>query len=115
MRRVGSGSLSLPFLWGGDGAANDALASRSPAALEMAKAQRNVFVCQNCGATSSRWSGKCASCNEWNTITEETDAGPAPGSGITKATRGRVVTLESLSAAQRRRLASPPAAPSSTG
>ena len=64
---------------------------------EMAKAQRNVFVCQNCGATSSRWAGKCASCNEWNTITEETDAGPAPGSGITKATRGRVVTLESLS------------------
>jgi len=63
----------------------------------MAKAQRNVFVCQNCGATSSRWAGKCASCNEWNTITEETDAGPAPGSGITKATRGRVVTLESLS------------------
>lgn len=63
----------------------------------MAKPPRNLFVCQSCGATSSRWAGKCASCGEWNTITEETDAGPAPGSGISKASRGRVIALETLS------------------
>ncbi len=62
----------------------------------MAKAAKSAFVCQSCGTTSTRWAGKCAACGEWNTIVEETDAGPPPGSGITKATRGRAVTLESL-------------------
>lgn len=62
----------------------------------MAKAPRSTFVCQNCGAVSTRWAGKCAACNEWNSIVEETDAGPPPGSGVTKATRGRAVALESL-------------------
>ncbi|MEQ1710435.1 MAG: DNA repair protein RadA [Hyphomicrobium sp.] len=62
----------------------------------MAKTSKAAYVCQNCGAVSTRWAGKCLGCGEWNTIAEETDAGPPPGSGITKATRGRVVTLESL-------------------
>lgn len=29
------------------------------------------FFCQNCGAKSSKWIGKCPSCNEWNTYVEE--------------------------------------------
>ena len=29
------------------------------------------YQCSNCGAFSSSWSGKCHSCGEWNTITEE--------------------------------------------
>lgn len=36
----------------------------------MAKSKSN-FVCNNCGAVTSKWSGKCESCNEWNCITEE--------------------------------------------
>lgn len=36
----------------------------------MAKA-RSVYICQNCGAESSKWLGKCTSCNEWNTFVEE--------------------------------------------
>jgi DNA repair protein RadA/Sms len=62
----------------------------------MAKPSRAAFICQNCGATSTRWAGKCAACGEWNTLVEETDAGPAPGSGITRSSRGRVVALEGL-------------------
>ena len=63
----------------------------------MAKAQKTAFVCQSCGALSSRWAGKCAACGDWNTITEELDAGlPPPGSGLAKATKGRVVALETL-------------------
>jgi DNA repair protein RadA/Sms len=64
----------------------------------MARTARNVFVCQNCGAVSARWAGKCASCGEWNTILEEADATPPPGSGLVKAAKGRVVPLESLTA-----------------
>ncbi len=64
----------------------------------MAKAPRNSFVCQACGGVTTRWVGKCPSCEEWNTLVEETDAGPAPGSGITKSTRGRAIALETLDA-----------------
>jgi DNA repair protein RadA/Sms len=28
------------------------------------------FVCQNCGARHSRWSGKCDQCGEWNSLVE---------------------------------------------
>lgn len=29
------------------------------------------FVCQNCGATYAKWTGKCTNCDEWNTIIEQ--------------------------------------------
>ena len=32
---------------------------------------KTVFVCNNCGFESSKWLGKCPSCNEWNTFYEE--------------------------------------------
>ncbi len=32
---------------------------------------KTVFYCQNCGANSPKWIGKCPSCNEWNTYAEE--------------------------------------------
>ncbi len=36
----------------------------------MAK-KKTVYVCQNCGVESAKWIGKCPSCGEWNTFTEE--------------------------------------------
>jgi DNA repair protein RadA/Sms len=36
----------------------------------MAKTQ-TTFFCKNCGASSPKWVGKCNSCGEWNTYTEE--------------------------------------------
>ena len=32
---------------------------------------KSIYVCQNCGNTSSKWLGKCSSCGEWNTFQEE--------------------------------------------
>jgi DNA repair protein RadA/Sms len=32
---------------------------------------KTVFVCQNCGAESPKWIGRCPSCKEWNTYHEE--------------------------------------------
>jgi DNA repair protein RadA/Sms len=63
----------------------------------MAK-KSSSFVCQSCGAVSSRWAGKCAGCGDWNTITEElTEAAlQAPGTGLAKATKGKMLTLETL-------------------
>ncbi|HNX14668.1 MAG TPA: DNA repair protein RadA [Oscillospiraceae bacterium] len=30
-----------------------------------------VYVCQQCGYETSKWIGKCPSCGEWNTLSEE--------------------------------------------
>ena len=30
------------------------------------------YLCSNCGASSSSWSGRCYNCGEWNTIQEQT-------------------------------------------
>lgn len=38
------------------------------------------FTCQNCGATSSSWSGRCNVCGEWNTLVEEAVIVTAKGS-----------------------------------
>lgn len=32
---------------------------------------KSVFICQNCGAHSPKWIGRCVSCGEWNTYVEE--------------------------------------------
>src|SRR6185503_14874157 len=62
----------------------------------MAKLSKSLYVCQACGATATRWAGKCAACDGWNTLVEETDAGPPPGSGVTRQSKGRIVKLETL-------------------
>jgi DNA repair protein RadA/Sms len=41
----------------------------------MAKA-RTSFVCSDCGAVSSRWTGQCADCKAWNTMVETVAEAP---------------------------------------
>jgi DNA repair protein RadA/Sms len=36
------------------------------------------FVCQECGATWSKWMGQCEICNAWNSIVEECGTKPPP-------------------------------------
>ncbi|NIA12665.1 MAG: DNA repair protein RadA [Nitrospiraceae bacterium] len=36
----------------------------------MAKA-KTIYVCQQCGAVSRRWEGRCTDCGEWNSLVEE--------------------------------------------
>ncbi|MEM8688568.1 MAG: DNA repair protein RadA [Pseudomonadota bacterium] len=51
------------------------------------------FVCQACGAETRKWSGKCESCGEWNSISEEAVTS-AVGGGV--APKGRRITLTGL-------------------
>ena len=37
----------------------------------MAAKAKTAFFCRNCGFESPKWQGKCPSCAEWNTFTEE--------------------------------------------
>ncbi len=44
---------------------------------------KSTFVCQSCGSTHPRWTGRCEACGEWNSISEEAastgvGAGPWP-------------------------------------
>lgn len=41
----------------------------------MAKKESVRYVCNNCGAISATWSGRCYECGEWNTIEEQLIAG----------------------------------------
>lgn len=37
----------------------------------MAKGNKTVFFCQNCGYESAKWMGQCPGCRQWNTFVEE--------------------------------------------
>ena len=64
----------------------------------MARASK-AYVCQACGAVTARWSGKCASCGEWNSIVEETSPLPAtPALVAIKGGKGRPATFEGFEA-----------------
>ena len=64
----------------------------------MAKISK-AFVCQACGAVTARWSGKCASCGEWNSIIEEQAPSGSPALVAIRGGKGRLATFETLSAA----------------
>src|SRR6478735_3639362 len=61
----------------------------------MARA-RATFVCQNCGAVTNRWQGRCESCGEWNTIVEEAPASGIGARAAQGAVPGRVLDVEGL-------------------
>lgn len=46
--------------------------------------EKTVFACTACGAPSPRWTGRCATCGEWNTMVEE--RAPARSSSARAAT-----------------------------
>lgn len=60
----------------------------------MVKAQ--IFTCSACGASHSKWSGRCEACGEWNTIVEEAPLSSGPkGKGL-GSKRGTSVPLLDL-------------------
>ena len=50
----------------------------------MARKSQNIFLCDSCGAESSRWEGRCSKCGDWNTLREYNSA-RIGGSGRTWA------------------------------
>ena len=45
---------------------------------------KTTFFCQNCGAQSPKWLGKCPACGEWNTYVEEVVQKEESGKGSWK-------------------------------
>ena len=56
------------------------------------------YVCQDCGAQSRKWAGRCDACGAWNSLTEETPAA-APPRGLS-AGRGHSIGFVSLDDAE---------------
>ncbi len=60
-------------------------------------AKSSYYVCQSCGSTSSKWSGRCDNCGAWNAIVEEAAGAPlsgAKGAGLPKGKPSRLVGLK---------------------
>ncbi|WOJ89585.1 DNA repair protein RadA [Methylocapsa polymorpha] len=54
------------------------------------------YVCQNCGAASQRWQGRCESCGAWNTIAEESAGSGIGAQAALGVRKGRVFNLSNL-------------------
>ena len=74
---------------------------------------KTAYFCQNCGAQSPKWVGKCPSCGEWNTFVEEViNANPEAKGWEMIATNKKLVsnkpqTLSDISITQDHRLVIP--------
>jgi DNA repair protein RadA/Sms len=73
--------------------------------MNKVKPGKTEFVCQECGGVSTKWAGKCAQCNAWNTLQESTVA-----SGSQRfeplAARSEIVKLNAIEASEAPRFSS---------
>lgn len=60
----------------------------------MAKRLGVKYVCSNCGAISSSWTGRCRVCGEWNTLQEQVEVSTA-----TAGVSGKRLSIESVTKA----------------
>ena len=61
----------------------------------MAKARTN-YVCQQCGATHTKWSGRCDNCGEWNTLVEQAVQSLGKSSVAKASSAGTPLTVTSM-------------------
>ena len=61
----------------------------------MAKARSN-FVCQNCGASYPKWTGKCENCGEWNTLVEQVIETKGASAVARSHSRGKILKPQSM-------------------
>ena len=61
----------------------------------MAKARSN-FVCQNCGASYPKWTGKCENCGEWNTLVEQIVEIKGTSAVARSHSRGKILKPQSM-------------------
>ncbi len=66
----------------------------------MAKVQKS-FSCNACGAVTNKWAGKCESCGEWNSISEDAPLAALP-KGLSTGQKGRVIDFVSLADKERK-------------
>ena len=61
----------------------------------MAKS-RSQFICQQCGASFSKWAGKCENCGEWNSLVEQVISSGGSSAVDKSAGRGKALKTASV-------------------
>ncbi|RVT85628.1 DNA repair protein RadA [Rhodobacteraceae bacterium CCMM004] len=59
-----------------------------------------VYSCTSCGASHSKWSGRCDACGAWNTVVEDAPLSTGPKAQGLGAKRGRGMVLSDLAQAE---------------
>jgi DNA repair protein RadA/Sms len=59
------------------------------------KAPKTIYSCQECGAQSQKWLGRCPECGGWNTLVEERAVPMTAGAGAASASAGARYSLAS--------------------
>jgi len=54
---------------------------------------KTIYACQECGAQSQKWLGRCPECQAWNSLVEETSVPAAAGAGAAAASAGSRYSL----------------------
>src|SRR5919199_1312339 len=63
----------------------------------MSRKSTTVFTCQECGAQTSKWLGRCAECGAWNSLVEERPMPAIAGAGAAAASAGSRYALAAAS------------------
>ncbi len=61
------------------------------------------FVCQACGASASKWAGRCGDCGAWNTMAQEGAAPPGSVLATSRKSKSPAAIMESLEAREEER------------
>jgi DNA repair protein RadA/Sms len=70
----------------------------------MAKSSGVRYICSNCGATYSAWSGRCNNCGEWNSLQEQLEVNSATATASGKKLASQ--SVKQAAASKTKRLAS---------
>jgi DNA repair protein RadA/Sms len=54
---------------------------------------KTIYACQECGAQSQKWLGRCPECQAWNSLVEETSVPVVAGAGAAAASAGSRYSL----------------------
>jgi len=69
---------------------------------------KSIYTCQNCGAQSAKWIGKCPACNEWNSYVEEVvSKKQTTGKMAVQISENQPLTLDKIETLQNKRISVP--------
>ena len=57
---------------------------------------KTKFVCQNCGTSYPKWSGKCENCGRWNTLIEQIEESSGKNVISKSSKTGRILEVQNL-------------------
>ena len=57
---------------------------------------KTKFICQNCGASYPKWSGRCDNCGQWNTLLEQTQESIGKSAVSRSSNSGKILTPQNL-------------------